>query len=136
MRPAVLGILTIDKGKIGLAIARGVEEGKLKGFAPVVERLVKTVIFDLFIQEIEKAVLGKDRLAIEDKGEARIKVGVVPKPFGDELFLEAEFLKDLGIGDKFDIGAVGLFRFSLLLTFQDPSCELGFDKLPLAEASH
>ena len=59
-------------------------------------------------------MFGEDRFAIKKKSQARIEIGVVPEPFVDELFSEGKLFKNLRIGSKLDVGAIGLFCLSLL----------------------
>src|SRR5690606_29557981 len=69
---SIMGILAVDKGKIGLSIARRVEEGKLDVFSPIMDPLIEAVLLNLFVKEIEKAIFRADLLSVEIEGEPHV----------------------------------------------------------------
>ena len=133
MGSAILRILSIDKGKIGLSVARGVEKGKFEMSFRGNGAAHRAGLLYLLIKKIEKPIFRADLFAIKNKSQARIEIGIVPEPFEDQFFLKGKFFKDLSIGDKFDIGAVCLLLSSLLFVFQNALCKSGLRQIPHRE---
>ncbi len=90
MGSSILSILAVDEGKIGLAITRRMEKGKLDVLSSVMERFIEAILFDLFIQEIQKPIFRTDLFAIENESEARIEIGIVPEALEDQSLSERQ----------------------------------------------
>ena len=112
------------------------EEGEFDAFSPVMEGLVEAVLFHFPVQQVEEAIFGPDLFSVEDESQARIQIGVVPKPLEDEFLLESEFFEERCIGGKFDVGPVLFLGLPFLLLFQNALDEPRFEKFPFALAPH
>ena len=80
MGASVRGELSVHKGEVGLAVAAGVREGKLKVFSPVMDNVVGRVIPYLGVKEIKKAPLRQELPAVQDKTQPAVKARAVPHP--------------------------------------------------------
>ena len=116
---AVGRVLAVDKGAVGFAVAIDVGKGKFEVLALVVSGRIEHRIAGLAVEEVEQALFRLKFLAVEVQAQAPVEAGVVPHPALDELVVEGAFAKDVGIGQKLDVRAVGCVGCSaLLLPFQ------------------
>ena len=116
---AVGRVLAVDKGAVGLAVAVDVREGKFEVLALVVRGRIELRIAGLAFEQVEQALFGLEFLAVEVQAQTSVEAGVVPQPALDEFVVEVVFAKDVLIGQKLDVRAVGLVgRSALLLLFQ------------------
>ena len=105
---AIGRVLAVDKGAVGLAVAIDVREGKFEVLALVVRGRVENRTAGLAFEEVEQALFGLEFLAVEIQAQASVEAGVVPQPALDEFVVEGVFAKDVWIGQKLDVRAVGL----------------------------
>ena len=71
------------------------------------------------LRRSSRPLFGLEFLAVAVQAQTPVEAGVVPQPALDELVVEVVFAKDVLIGQKLDVRAVGLVgRSALLLLFE------------------
>ena len=111
MGAAVGGVLAVDEGPVGLAVAADVGEGELEVPAGVMGGLVGDSLVggaDLALQQVEEPLLRGEGAAVEDQAEPAVEAGVVPQPALDELDVVLVAVEDPGVGPELHQRAVGL----------------------------
>ena len=100
MRPALSGVLPIDKRIVAFVISVSVSHRHLDIFALEVNRRVEEVAPDTFGQQVEQPVFRDIRHPVEPYHQSGIEVGVVSNHRFDVLEIVAVIAKYHGIGHK------------------------------------
>ncbi len=114
VRAAVAGVLAVDKGIEGLAVAAvAVGETELERLLGVMQRRVDgfaAVRLEVFHDQVQQAVAGLEDLAVENQLQAGVEIAVMAQPALDVFGLELDFLEDVRIGLEPDQRAVRFRR--------------------------
>ena len=133
MGAAVGGVLAVDEGEEGLAVAVGVGEGEFEGGGAVAEGRIEAFVADFVEEDVDEAVLGEVFFAVADDFEAGLEAGAEAQALADVLGQEVGAGEDVGVGRELDEGAVGfLGAFAGGLALEDAALEDGLGVLAAA----
>ena len=96
----VVGVVAVDVAEMLLAVAVGVREGEFDVLGTGVDGIVKVVLLNFLLEQVEQPVLGLEALAVEREREVAVEVGVVPEPAAHRCEVVGVFRKQLGVRHK------------------------------------
>ena len=112
MRAAHRRVLAIDEGVILLAVVPAMGERHFDIFRLDMDDRIQRIPGELFLEEIRKAALRFEILAVEIEGQPTIQVGVIPHHLFDEFLAVGETLgEELLVRRELDVSAVALIGF-------------------------
>src|SRR5262245_11643154 len=100
------------------------------------ERLIEPLFLYFAVDKIEKAIFGLEGNLVKENLQASVEVGIVPYPLFNHLKVKAKILKDVRIGNKFDVCAGLVATFSCLLIGLNALFKACFCKLAFANRAH
>ena len=115
MRASLSRMLTIDEGKVVLAVLIDVGKGHFDILALDVDEGIKGILGKVFPEQVLEPVLGSKTLSVVYDGEASVEESVIAQHALHVFITKAVFLEHRGVGNKGDEGSVLLIGRLVLL---------------------